>query len=156
DCWDRSDNGKSFAAALEEKGYILARGDRRDFVVVDQAGGEHALGKRITGATAAVTRERLADLAQRNLPSVDEAKELQADRAVNRDELQWQDQLAAAAIKEEDEVKRDQDTVRDELKREAELDKAAIAKEEREKNFVGDEMDVLRISEEFVKRDLAR
>jgi hypothetical protein len=45
-----SNNGYSFAAALEEKGLALARGDRRDFVIVDYRGGIHALGKRITGA----------------------------------------------------------------------------------------------------------
>src|SRR5262249_31939453 len=53
DCWEHSDNGKSFAAALDAQGLILARGDRRDFVVIDHAGGDHALSKRITGATAA-------------------------------------------------------------------------------------------------------
>jgi hypothetical protein len=50
ECWNRSDNGYSFAAALEEKELALARGDRRDFVIVDYRGGIHALGKRITGA----------------------------------------------------------------------------------------------------------
>ena len=70
DCWDRSDNGRSFEAALHEKGMILARGDRRDFVIVDREGGMHALSKRITGATAAETRTRLADLDRDSLPRV--------------------------------------------------------------------------------------
>ena len=52
DCWERSDTGRGFEAALAEQGFILARGDKRDFVVIDPAGGDHALGKRITGATA--------------------------------------------------------------------------------------------------------
>jgi hypothetical protein len=77
DCWHQADNGKAFAAALEQHDLILARGDKRDFVIVDSAGGDHALSKRITGATAAQTRARLADLDPRTLPSVDEAKELQ-------------------------------------------------------------------------------
>lgn len=84
--WDSADSGKAFAAALDERGLVLARGDRRDFVVVDHAGGEHALGKRITGATAAETRARLADLDRAALPSVDEAKEQQAVRARARAE----------------------------------------------------------------------
>jgi ribosomal protein L20 len=84
DCWDRSDDGKSFTASLEEKDLVLARGDRRDFVVVDHEGGDHALGKRITGATAAETRERLADLDRAALPSVDQAKELQRARVDDR------------------------------------------------------------------------
>lgn len=80
DCWDRSDNGVSFAAALNNEGLILARGDKRDYVVVDRAGGDHALGKRITGATAAETRARLADIDRGNLLRVDEAKQTQQER----------------------------------------------------------------------------
>jgi hypothetical protein len=81
ECWDRSDNGQSFAAALDEKGFILARGDKRDFVVVDHAGGVHALGKRILGTTPAETRARIADVDKAQLPSVGQAKALQAERA---------------------------------------------------------------------------
>ncbi|HEY1747983.1 MAG TPA: relaxase/mobilization nuclease domain-containing protein [Xanthobacteraceae bacterium] len=72
-CWERSDSGRGFAAALEEKGYILARGDRRDFVVIDRAGGDHALGKRIVGVATPEIRSRLADVDKRQLPSVDQA-----------------------------------------------------------------------------------
>ena len=67
---DRSDGGKGFQAALGEHGYMLAKGDRRDFVVIDERGGQHALSKRITGLTAGQTRDRLADLDKDNLPSV--------------------------------------------------------------------------------------
>jgi hypothetical protein len=81
ECWEGADSGKAFAAALEDRGLILARGDRRDFVVIDQAGGDHALGKRITGATAAETRARLDDLDRTALPSVEQAKERQQERA---------------------------------------------------------------------------
>jgi len=79
ECWERSDSGKSFAAALDACGLILARGDRRDFVVVDRAGGDHALSKRITGATAAETRARLADIDRAQLPGVDAAKAMQRE-----------------------------------------------------------------------------
>jgi hypothetical protein len=85
DCWEQSDSGKSFAAALDAHGLILARGDRRDFVVIDQAGGDHALSKRITGATAAETRVRMADIDRAQLPSVESAKERQAERAIMRE-----------------------------------------------------------------------
>jgi hypothetical protein len=74
ECWQSADSGQAFAAALAERGLALARGDRRDFVVIDREGGDHALSKRITGATAAVTRERMVDLDRAGLPSVDEAK----------------------------------------------------------------------------------
>jgi hypothetical protein len=36
--WQQTDSGKAFAAALEARGYVLARGDRRDFCVIDHAG----------------------------------------------------------------------------------------------------------------------
>jgi hypothetical protein len=86
-CWERSDNGRSFEAALAGQGCILARGDKRDFVVVDHAGGDHALGKRITGATAAETRAKLVDIDKALLPSVAHAKAMQAERARRAPEI---------------------------------------------------------------------
>ena len=60
---------------------MLANGDRRDcFVVIDPAGGQHALNKKLTGLTLAETRDRLADLDRSQLPSVEQAKEMQAAR----------------------------------------------------------------------------
>jgi hypothetical protein len=75
ECWDRSDTGRAFAAALAQDGMILARGDWRDFVVVDREGGDDALSKRITGATAVQTRKRMSDIDRAHLPSVSEARE---------------------------------------------------------------------------------
>ena len=81
DCWQQADSGAAFRAALDAHGLILARGDRRDFVVIDQAGGDHALSKRITDATAAQTRDRLAGIDRAQLPDVKEAKARQQVRA---------------------------------------------------------------------------
>jgi Relaxase/Mobilisation nuclease domain len=51
--WQRADNGQSFKAALEASGdYTLARGDRRAFVVIDRAGDEHSLARRLGVKTA--------------------------------------------------------------------------------------------------------
>ena len=72
--WQRSDSGRAFAKGLAEAGFILARGDRRDFVVIDPQGGTHSLARCIEGATAKDVRARLADLDPRILPSVQEAK----------------------------------------------------------------------------------
>jgi len=74
DCWERSDSGKSFAAALADNGFTLAKGEKRDYIVIDSAGGMHALGKRILGHTAAEVRNRLADLDGRTLPTVEQAR----------------------------------------------------------------------------------
>src|SRR3954471_7699020 len=78
-CWDSAKNGRSFMAALAAHGLVLARGERRDFVIIDHAGGLHALSKRITGATAAQIRARLADLDPAALPSVGQVKMQQAE-----------------------------------------------------------------------------
>ena len=107
-CWERSDNGRSFAASLADEGLTLAKGDRRDFVVIDLEGGMHALGKKVLGTTAAETRARMTDLDRNQLPSVEKARELVAEtRAVSREAatyaggLTWQDALEKAAIKKE-------------------------------------------------------
>ena len=74
DCWDRSDNGRSFQAALDHEGLTLAQGDRRGFVVIDHGGGIHALGKRILDVSAAKIRAHLSDLSLEQLPTVEEAR----------------------------------------------------------------------------------
>jgi hypothetical protein len=85
DCLQRSDTGRAFKIALEERGLILANGDRRDcFVVVDQAGGHHALNKKLTGMTLAAIRERFSDLDRSQLPGVEQAQEMQQHRQAER------------------------------------------------------------------------
>ena len=74
DCWDRSDNFRSFQAALDHEGLSLAQSDRRGFVVIDQAGGVTALGKRILDVSAAKIRDRFSDLDISLLPTVEEAR----------------------------------------------------------------------------------
>ena len=70
DVFQKSDNGKSFAAAITAQGFELANGDRRDcLVVIDHEGGHHALNKKLTGMTAAEICNRLADLDRSQLPS---------------------------------------------------------------------------------------
>lgn len=69
-----SDGPEAFKAALENHGYQLARGDRRDFVIIDQAGGIHSLARRIDGVKAADLRAFMAPLDRESLPSSDEAR----------------------------------------------------------------------------------
>ncbi|MEO1711685.1 MAG: relaxase, partial [Pseudomonadota bacterium] len=45
EAWSVSDTKEAFAHALEEKGYVLARGDRRGFVAVDVHGEVYAVPK---------------------------------------------------------------------------------------------------------------
>jgi len=114
-----SDNAEAFKTALEDAGYILARGDRRDFVLVDRAGGDHSLARRIVGMKAAPLRDFMASLDRNSLPSVEEAKVLVRDRLSGYsdfDQQCWQDTLAANAI----------EAVRDSRKQDA-LDKTTNA-----------------------------
>jgi hypothetical protein len=79
--WQATETGKAFAAGLAEQGYVLARGDRRDFVVIDPMGGTHSLSRRIEGAKAKDVRERMADIDAGQLPDVSQAKQIQKARA---------------------------------------------------------------------------
>lgn len=84
DAYEQADSGKAFAAALADKGMTLCRGERRDFIVLDEDGGIHALGKRLLGTTAAETRHRLADIDRDSLPTVAEARAQQSERPMQQ------------------------------------------------------------------------
>lgn len=71
--WQQSDGGRAFQAAIEEKGYLLAKGDRRDFVLIDPEGDVHSLARRIDGAKAADIRAKMGDLDRDSLMSAKEA-----------------------------------------------------------------------------------
>ena len=95
--WHSADNGHSFKAALEASGdYMLARGDRRDFVIIDRAGDDHSLARRL-GVKAAEVRARMADLDPASLPSVNEAKAQQRERQAERDRRAEIDRAAEQA-----------------------------------------------------------
>lgn len=60
DAWDRSDDLASFRNALEERGYHLAKGDRRGIVATDLSGEVYAVA-RWTGIKTKELRNRLGD-----------------------------------------------------------------------------------------------
>jgi hypothetical protein len=80
-----SDGPDAFRASLEDRGYILAKGDRRDFVVVDRAGGIHSLARRIDGVKAAELREFMSGVSAGDVPAL---KDIQAiiDERRSRDQ----------------------------------------------------------------------
>lgn len=79
-----ADTGPAFVAALDEAGYTLAQGDKRGYVILDQAGGVHSL-SRMAGVKVGELRERLGDYALENLPSVAQAREAQQERTQARE-----------------------------------------------------------------------
>src|ERR1039457_1477072 len=74
---EASDSPQAFMRALEEQGYILARGDRRDFVLVDEAGEVYSLRRQIHGMKAADLRAYMKGLDPEILPSAEQAAQLQ-------------------------------------------------------------------------------
>lgn len=82
DCWKRSDTAASFTAALEEKGYYLAQGDKRGYVVVDRYGEIHSLSRQIEGVKARDISARLP--APDKLRSIPEARQLSARKYAPR------------------------------------------------------------------------
>lgn len=70
--WEYSDSPKAFRAALQEQGFMLAKGDRRGFVAVDYQGEVYSLA-RWTGIKAKEVKQRLGS--PDGLPSVNQAKQ---------------------------------------------------------------------------------
>lgn len=87
-CYEQSDTAEAFRAALEQKGYVLAKGDKRGLVVVDKFGAPHSLTRYVKGHKAGAIKKKLAPLTPEKLPSVDQAKEQVRQRAQAQDELQ--------------------------------------------------------------------
>lgn len=71
DAWQRSDSPEALKAALEQKGYYLARGDRRGVVAVDYRGEAYAL-SRWSGVKAKDVSARFKETEA--LPSVDDQR----------------------------------------------------------------------------------
>lgn len=92
----QADSGKAFVAALRDYGLILAKGDDRDFVIVDQGGGNQNLA-RILKERVAEVRKFLANVDP--LPSVAQAQELQA--TITRTKEAAANLAEAAGVKKE-------------------------------------------------------
>ncbi|MEK7994699.1 MAG: relaxase/mobilization nuclease domain-containing protein [Planctomycetota bacterium] len=70
----RSDTGRAFQLALEERGLLLAKGDRRDYVIVDANGQVYSLARQIKGVTAKDLREFMSDIDRDAIPGVEQVK----------------------------------------------------------------------------------
>lgn len=68
ECWAMSDDRKALGRSLEERGFFLAKGDKRGFVVLDHQGEVYSLPKML-GLKTKEVRQRLGD--GDALPSVD-------------------------------------------------------------------------------------
>lgn len=116
--WRASDTGQAFKAAIEERGYILANGDKASVLgVVDYAGDFHSLTRRLDGVKAAEVRDFMQHVDRGALPSVDEAR---AEQRARSDSITYDQQPAfetaaaevaapvpAGAVRETDEAEWD-------------------------------------------------
>ena len=75
-----SKNAQSFIDALWERGYYLAKGDQRGFVIVDRSGQVHSLARQVIGAKTKDVRAMLSPLSPDQLPSVKETRKRIADQ----------------------------------------------------------------------------
>lgn len=79
ECWSVSDDAKSFDRAIKERGFFLARGDKRGFVVVGHDGEVHSVPR----ALGLKTKEVAARLGKPDeLRSVTKAQEIIGKRMV--------------------------------------------------------------------------
>jgi len=102
-CWEQSDNRISFAAALNQQGYFLSRGDRRGFVAVSMTGEQLSL-SRWLGVKTKELKARLGD--PKELPSMDETlNKIEANKTerfntyTNNLQKQKEERLAPLLIK---------------------------------------------------------
>ncbi|MEM8597598.1 MAG: relaxase [Pseudomonadota bacterium] len=99
EAWTLSDSKVSFEHALKERGFILAKGDRRAFVAVDHTGEAYAV-SRWVGLKAKQVAERLGS--PDDLPSVPEAHAKAAGFVTMRLEALRAEHVREAAAKKAD------------------------------------------------------
>lgn len=109
-CWAASDSGHAYKAALAERGYTLALGDRRAVVAIDFRGQVFAVSKW-SGVRTKEVRTKLDQL--KDLPSIEQAKAANAARVsealrsfVAEAEKVRDQQAAALAMQKEQLVQR--------------------------------------------------
>ncbi|MGH6922866.1 MAG: relaxase/mobilization nuclease domain-containing protein [Propylenella sp.] len=103
ECYRNSDLAQGFANALEAAGYMLARGDKRVFVVVDIAGDVHSLARQIDGAKTKDVKKKLEGLTLSLLPPVERAKAMMVQRAAAQQDAKrtTEEKVAAARAERE-------------------------------------------------------
>jgi hypothetical protein len=83
--WQNTSNGAAFVRALEDKGYFLARGDARAYVVIDLYGEVHSLSKQVSGvAKRKEFLNRLIDYPPAGLRDVETARACARERLQER------------------------------------------------------------------------
>jgi hypothetical protein len=111
-CWKETRNGAAFVSALEGRGYYIARGTRRAYVVVDLNGEVHSLARQIEGANTRQLKERLAGYPPDKLPDIEAAR---AWAKKEREQRQQQERAPSEVEKRRDALKAHQQQRRADL-----------------------------------------
>ena len=122
------DNGQTFKTALEEQGYVLANG-RRGFVIVDETGSIHSLGRQIRGMKAAELREFMSGIDRETLPTAAEATELQRQRKEEQPPQQEPQQEKPEQQKDQQQETPQQETQPQETQKQPEAEAASTPAE---------------------------
>lgn len=105
-CWKETGNGAAFVQALEKKGYFIANGDQRTFVVVDLHGEVHSLSRQLAGvAKSKDLKERLASLPLDKLRDVAGAQEYARQEVEKAKDKARDEQFQRLEKQEEEEEK---------------------------------------------------
>jgi len=117
-----SDTPEAFRAALEEKGYNLAKGDRRDFVIVDWEAGIHSLARRIEGINTPELREFMRGIDRDALPGAIEAREIALERIRRQEATHEEAKIESRYGRSEDYVTQTKAALMDHIHRQKKLD----------------------------------
>lgn len=71
--YNHAETGQEFCDNLSQLGYVLAKGDRRDFLAVAREGDFYAIPRAIGEKTASV-RDKMQDVPEEQLPTLSEAQ----------------------------------------------------------------------------------
>ena len=143
-----SDTAEAFKSALEEKAYILAKGDRRDFVVIDREAGIHSLARRIDGIKAAELREFMKPIDRERLPTADLAQAQAQERKKEFDQSHREALKEKGYSRGDSYVSQTQAALKDHIARQEELDRRF----ENEPKRTSDEELLRRQAEETTRR----
>lgn len=133
DCWKHADDGKALTHALQDRGFFLAKGDKRGVVVLDHTGEVWSLPRLLDVKTKDV-RARLGD--GDSLSSVEDTRKVIGQRmtpAIRRHVEESRDLFASRSMqlgKHKEEMTRDHRSARAEqdAHQKAEWDKETLAR----------------------------
>lgn len=134
-----AEDGRAFVEALEANGYTLAKGDRRAYVVLDQAGGVHSL-TRASGAKVGELGETLKDFPLADLPTVQDVRDRQREQREQEKERTEQGRaahLGATLYDRGGMASQQQDALRDVREREKQRQRRLNAEARKQPNAEG-------------------